>query len=127
MGLPDTQIVVDTFADFLIPIRVRVPNAETGVPEPLDITGYTVEAKMRDVAGYTYIPGGVMSFTGSVVEGEAGLLQITLTDTQTQTLIPNDNATQDRWPKWDCLITSPGGFTSKVGRGSVKINTTQTR
>ena len=60
-------------ADFQKTITVK----KDGVA--VDLTGYTVECKIRDSSGSSFVPGNVITATGALLVAASGTLTISLT------------------------------------------------
>jgi len=104
-------------ADFQKTITVK----KDGVA--VDITGYTVECKIRDASGSSFVPGNVITATGAILVAASGTLTISLTDVQTATLTSTDSDwfSPSDLPSYDVVLIDGSDLRAVVAGGPVTI------
>ena len=109
------EFSIDQGADVAIEIHCIDPDTNSAK----DLTGYDVAAKLKKT--YTSDSDGTLSFTAIVAEPpEDGLLYLTLTNTQT------DSLRAGRYV-YDVELTSSAGDVTRVLEGIVTVTPTVTR
>jgi len=73
------NIVIDQYADFTAQVDLDAANNA-----PLDLTDYTVQGSMKK----SYASTANVQFTGEVLETSNGIIEISLTSTQTGNITP---------------------------------------
>ena len=92
--------------------------------DAINLTSYTVEA---DIVGEgNIVPAGRFELSPTISDEVNGIINIALNDTETGTFSSTRGLPFERLPKWDLLVTTPGGFTTKELKGVVNVSDTET-
>jgi len=99
----DTRIWEDTFRS--------VPVAPATVGDPIDLTGFTFLAQIRETADSAEVMAVI---DVQVIDAAGGVIRRTLTDDEARNLT-GDTA------YWDLEVTDPTGFVRTYMAGKIKI------
>jgi hypothetical protein len=117
--IPNTDLIILQGSDFQRTLTVS--DVETNAP--IDLTGATVEAKVRDNFGTT--SNVLATFTAAITDAPNGQATISLTAAQTAALVApagtQDAARLAAIGFWDLEFTE-GGFTYRYAQGNVTLS-----
>ena len=100
------DFTVDRRADFGLRLTFK-DSTSTGI----DLTGYTVDAQVWEETRTTKYADWAVAYTNR----SSGIVDISLTDTQTATFTPNEL-------KYDVLLTQPNGDKNYYLQGTLYIS-----
>jgi len=99
------NIFIDQGSDYSAIVNVVGSNGQ-----PIDLTGYTVEAQIRKFHGSS----AEYCFNATVADAAAGKVRLRLTATESQAMLPG------RW-LYDVRVISPANIKRRVIEGVVQL------
>ena len=109
------NILIDQGATYTLALSYK-DSAGTAI----NLTGYTAAMQLRKTVGSATASLSLTSSSGIVITGATGLINITITATQSRDLVPDIYV-------YDLEITSGAGIVTRLVQGSVIVSAEVTR
>lgn len=122
-------LLVDQGETFRLSLVYATPGAsEADPPVPVDLTGATAAMQVRERYGATVLAEITTENGGISIEPLEGVIEIVLTDAQTDAMGVKEGSTKPRTSAlYDLEVTLGSGDVKRVVEGTVTINPNITR
>ena len=120
---------IDQGETYNLEVAYASPSADPDAPsEPIDLTGCTARMQMREKYGSPVLLEANTENGGIDIDGPAGVINVLLTDVQTDALGVKEGSTRPRTAAlYDLEIVFPSGTVRRVVQGAVEIDPNITR